>query len=146
MQMDKIIFLDFDGVIRITGEGIKPLFSKRACSLIDRLCDITGAKIVVASDLRNYAPFDTIDRLVHLVPISWNNYHECWKTPNLSFKQRCWEIINYLGYDNIDNNYICIDDNQEIYIDQRVREHCVWTNYRQGFTEKEFELALEKLT
>ena len=62
MQKNNIIFLDFDGVIRLGASdesGENPLFSKRACGLINRLCDMTGAKIVVTSDLRKYNPFDT---------------------------------------------------------------------------------------
>ncbi len=59
---DKVIFLDFDGVIRVDQHdggwlmaGTGPAFCSRRIGWLVEVCENTGAKIVVSSDWRRFS-------------------------------------------------------------------------------------------
>ena len=57
----KIIFLDFDGVI--TTEASYSRLDLEKMKLVKKICDETGAKIVISSSWRYNTLEKTIDRL-----------------------------------------------------------------------------------
>lgn len=82
--MEKIIFLDFDGVIRvpIEGCGLAPDpadFCQDRMRLLRWVCGATGARIVVSSDWRNLDNRAAIE--AHLSPYLAEHLHEDWATP-----------------------------------------------------------------
>lgn len=81
----KIIFLDFDGVIRIPidhGSVLGPDaadFCQVAMCRLRWVCGVTGARIVVSSDWRNVDNRPDIEQ--HLSPHLAELLHEDWATP-----------------------------------------------------------------
>lgn len=80
----KIIFLDFDGVIRVALEGgwIGPdaaQFCQDRMRSLAWACDATGARIVVSSDWRTAENRAEIED--HLSPHLSGYLHEDWATP-----------------------------------------------------------------
>ena len=63
--MNKIIFLDFDGVI--TTYASKWEIDNEKCLLVKKICDETGAKIVISSSWRYSTVEKTIDQYPGLV-------------------------------------------------------------------------------
>lgn len=75
------LFLDFDGVINSNrflqglhwAGGVKPMFSDKdfvemidpaAVKRVDKICDETGARIVISSSWRNHFPLITLERFL----------------------------------------------------------------------------------
>ncbi len=80
----KIIFLDFDGVIRIPidrgGLAADPAdFCQATMRLLGTVCQLTGARIVVSSDWRNVDNRPAIEQ--HLSPHLAHHLHVDWATP-----------------------------------------------------------------
>jgi len=82
----KIIFLDFDGVIRIPfptgGPEIDAEFSSERMKRVARLAVETGAQIVVSSDWRHMHDRGGIVQLLE-PHVPWELMHADWKTPFL---------------------------------------------------------------
>jgi len=80
----KIIFLDFDGVIRVAldGGGLAPDpadFCQDRMRQLRWVCQATGARIVVSSDWRSIDNRAEIES--HLSPYLAEYLHEDWATP-----------------------------------------------------------------
>lgn len=80
----KIIFLDFDGVIRVALEGgwvtaDAAVFCQDRQRLLRSVCQATGARIVVSSDWRNLENREEIRG--HLSPYLTEYLHVDWATP-----------------------------------------------------------------
>lgn len=78
MKYNKIIFLDIDGVINIPPYEF---FNKDCCKRVQRMCDVTGAKIVVSSSWRTDTVYTTQkvfpDYLQpYIVGVTIRGYHE----------------------------------------------------------------------
>lgn len=76
-----IIFLDFDGVIRIATDdtGRTSEFCQGRMAMLASICSDTGAKIVVSSDWRNAGNLAEIRD--HLSPYLAGYLHADWATP-----------------------------------------------------------------
>ena len=79
-----IIFLDFDGVIRVAPQGgfitaDAVQFCQHRMELLGGVCRETGAKIVVSSDWRNMENLHEI--IGHLTPHLHLHLHADWATP-----------------------------------------------------------------
>lgn len=81
---DSVIFLDFDGVIRVAVDGgwiaaDQAEFCQGRMKMLGEVCRETAAKIVVSSDWRNLENLDEIRAL--LAPYLARYLHEDWATP-----------------------------------------------------------------
>ena len=79
-----VIFLDFDGVIRITMDGgwlgpDRSEFCQLRMKVLREVCQKTRAKIVVSSDWRNIGNRSEIEG--HLSPYLADQLHDDWATP-----------------------------------------------------------------
>lgn len=89
----KIVFLDFDGVLngsyylyyRVIGKLLDhlPYFNPDCVARVNRLCDETGARIVVASTWRRERTLDELRELLHAQRI-WKRLKIIDKTPDKS--------------------------------------------------------------
>ena len=149
----KIIFLDFDGVIRIPllGTGFPPEseWVAECKGRIARLADATGAKIVISSDWGKRHSKEEILR--HLAPeISSHLLHDDWVTPDLSADYpprtvpRWPEIEAWLNLHAGHDKYVILDDMCKEHFEPVADSH-IPCSLGTGLTEKLFELALEKL-
>lgn len=73
--MQKIIFLDFDGVI--TTMASRYALDRYKCDLLQQVIDRTGAKIVVSSSWRKGSAEETIAELRN-VPTSFKKFVPSW--------------------------------------------------------------------
>ena len=79
-----VLFLDFDGVIRVAVEGgwigaDQAEFCQARMKMLAAICVKTGAKIVVSSDWRNLENRKEIEG--HLSPYLAEHLHDEWATP-----------------------------------------------------------------
>jgi hypothetical protein len=149
----KIIFLDFDGVIRvpILGTGFPPEseWLPESKERVARLARETGASIVVSSDWGKRQSREEIVR--SLAPeIPADLLHEDWRTPDLSADYpprsvpRLPEILAWLDAHPGHGEYVILDDlgrDQFVAVADR-HVPCVLLT---GFTERGYELALSKV-
>ena len=146
----KIIFLDCDGVINYVNwyhsddywnnNYTDPDIDPKVIERLNRLCDETGAKIVVSSSWKIVPTYKY--RLEHA-----GLKNIIGKTPDFIFldaKDYCrgWEIQAYLAEHKVDN-YIILDDMIDFYNYQR--DHFIHIDYINGFTEDDFEVAKNML-
>ncbi len=80
----RVIFLDFDGVIRVVVESgwagaDQSEFCQSRMKMLAKVCKETGAKIVVSSDWRNLENREKIKK--HLSPYLAEHLHDDWATP-----------------------------------------------------------------
>lgn len=151
----KILFLDIDGVLN-SGEYIQSLrYKKRSelgfpdCDLdpvaiqhLNRLCRVTGAKIVISSTWREFDDcIPALKRNGLKAPIVG-------KTPNLQRINRSCsrgeEIDSWEGWKlhKLDN-YLILDDDSDMLPKQK--DNFIQTNPRQGLTEEITNIAIKKL-
>jgi len=111
MTETPIIFLDFDGVIRVEGgnDGGWAMpsidFQPDRMKMISRICEKTGAKIVISSDWRSDG-FDKISRLIS--PYLSPHIHEDWATEIRGYR---WaEIERWLSNHPEVTKYAILDD------------------------------------
>ena len=151
--MQTIIFLDCDGCINSKQWYISDLaqslefkcnpkndpdIDPNVIQRINKLCELTGAKIVVSSSWR-IDPYYKI----RLENAGLKNIIGC--TPEFDFKNvlnysRGIEIQEWL--DNHDEvNYIIIDD--ELDFTEEQQKHFIHTDYNLGFTKDDFNRAYE---
>jgi hypothetical protein len=150
---NKIIFLDFDGVIRvpILGTGFPPEseWLPESKERVARLARETGASIVVSSDWGKRKSRDEIVR--SLAPeIPADLLHKDWRTPDLSADYpprsvpRLPEILAWLDAHPGHGEYVILDDLGRDQFAAVADRHvpCVLLT---GFTERLYELALSKM-
>ena len=137
---DKIIFLDFDGVItlpphwNINGDKLKNL---------KKIVDATNAKIVISSSWRELDLVSTKSRIL----VNNNNKILNW------FKDNIYDITPIAGYrgeeiqrwiDSHDiENYVILDDDSDMLDSQW--QHFIQTNYEFGITEQQIGLSIKVL-
>ena len=146
----KIIFLDCDGVINYVNwyhsddywnnNYTDPDIDPKVIERLNRLCDETGAKIVVSSSWKIVPTYKY--RLEHA-----GLKNIIGKTPDFIFLNaedycRGWEIQEYLNNYNVDN-YIILDDVKD-FCDNQL-DHFIYIDYYNGFTEDDFEVAKNML-
>lgn len=137
---DKIIFLDFDGVITIPPHWNLNLDKIKN---LKKIVDATNAKIVVSSSWRAMDVETTKSRIL----VNNNNKILNW------FKDNIYDITPIAGYrgeeiqrwiDSHDiENYVIIDDDTDM-LDSQIMNF-VQTNYEFGLTEQQVNLAIKVL-
>ena len=141
----KIIFLDIDGVMNSQTyyRSIKvkskdwDRFDPIAVKLLKMLLEEFEAKIVITSSWR----FGAIDILINeLSKTGLKKYlYKDWKTPQLYGYKRGDEIQKWLEKHLEVNNYIIIDDEENI-LDNQLR-YFIKTNMTFGFNDECYERA-----
>ena len=152
--MSKIIFLDFDGVIRIPvptgGPRIEAEFCPERKKRVTQLAEETGAEIVISSDWRERYP--EWDAMVTLLEphIPRAHLHRDWATPLLEevadqnripkVIPRGAEIVSWLA-DHADVKQFAILDDMNSKFFPLMREQLVTCQLLDGFTEERFQRA-----
>jgi hypothetical protein len=106
-----VIFLDFDGVIRVAVEGgwiaaDQADFCQARMKMLGEVCQATGSKIVVSSDWRHLEPLDKIK--AHLSPYLASYLHEDWKTPTCGHRWN--EVVQWLRDHDEVKQYAILED------------------------------------
>ena len=151
--MNKIIFLDFDGVLNTEHyQGLlqyqgKPwqdeygaFFDPKAVKQLKRIIDATDADIVVESSWK-YLGLDAMKELwkVRNLPGTIIDI-----TPSLLGKNKGVEIASWLSkYAKQDIRYVIIDD-EYVILDSQV-PHFILTNPYEGITEEQANRAISML-
>ena len=148
--MNKIIFLDFDGVITTYFSDWE--IDNDKCLLVKKICDETGAKIVISSSWRYSTVEKTIDvyklqdwvltpYVVGVTPLLSLSL-DCVKTSD--FPQRGLEIAEYIQTsDDLIKNYVILDDSTDLLYIQK--DHFVKTDTYKGISEENVQQAIQIL-
>lgn len=148
--MTKIIFLDFDGVITHQASGWE--IDNEKCLLVKKICDETGAKIVISSSWRHSTVKKTIAAyklqdwvltpyVVGVTPFLKLNLY-CIETTD--FPQRGLEIAEYIYIiDEFIKNYVILDDSTDLLYIQK--DHFVKTDTYKGISEENVQQAIQIL-
>jgi hypothetical protein len=108
-RSDSIVFLDFDGVIRIGGYeegGFKSHFCQEKMLMLSQVLSRTGAQLVVISDWRNASNRDEIEK--YLFPHLSKFMHKDWGTPICGHRWN--EVQKWLEQHQEVRRYVIIDD------------------------------------
>jgi hypothetical protein len=108
---ESVIFLDFDGVIRVVVEGgwVAPDqadFCQGRMKMLGDVCRQTGARIVVISDWRNLENRNEIE--AHLSPYLCQHLHPDWATPICGHRWN--EVDRWLAEHTEVTRYAILDD------------------------------------
>ena len=159
MQIDKVIFLDIDGVLVTTRSFIanrgKRLFDCIAAAMLRRVCE-NGVSIVISSTWRFRADLTgksdcPTDNQLHdnlmsegLLPY----LHSDWKTVDLhracADQIRGDEIAEWLSRHPEVTHYAIIDDDVDMTLEQK-RDHFVRTDAMNGFMYEHYKSLVEIL-
>lgn len=152
----KVIFLDFDGVIT-SKNGYS--FDPEKMMLVKRICDETGAYIVVSSSWRRFTLEDTIKSITEvcdslpvpfLIPeriigVTPRMYAFKYVDPKEHFiVPRGYEIERYLEEHKDIERYVIIDDENDMLLCQK--SSFIKTNSKLGITEKDVVKAIKLLS
>jgi len=152
---NKVIFLDFDGVIRLSTTTPSPKafeFVPSKIQLIKKLCYLTDAQVVVSSSWREIYTLDRM-RLEMFNILEACDFHEYWMTPILrshtknddKLIPRGAEISTWL-YNHTDvTNYVILDDLPSSDFNDHI-SHFVSCNAATGITDTEIAEAKQILT
>lgn len=148
--MSPVVFLDIDGVL-ILASGAHGA-DRRLPGTVDcvrRLCEATGAKIVVTSDRR----CDGLRSVEDLLGTELTEYlHESWKTPVCGHRVdeiRTWILRHSSALTKGENlNFVIIDDFEGHFknVHMEIRNRLVLCDSRVGFNEENLKEALEKIS
>lgn len=116
-SMSKVIFLDIDGpMIPVRAYWLptqtKPhvsVFDPVAVSLLNKLIEASGAKIVMSSSWRKQG-YDVVVELLSKNGVDPKHLHEDWDTPWKFSSQRIHEIKWWLDDHSEVTHYVAIDD------------------------------------
>ena len=133
---DKIIFLDFDGVIRcycpysLDVGGCS--FIPEKIELIFQLAKNVGAKVVVTSDWRNLDNRKSIEKNLGVISTV---LHCDWATPIIGHRHD--EVAKWLEAHDVDD-YVIFEDFEMHFngAPQEMLDRIVWCDTRTGVTEK----------
>lgn len=144
----KVIFLDCDGVINYTSwyysdeyknnEYVDPDIDPNVIQRLNKICDLTGTKIVISS---SWKIDDWYDRRLGFAGLK----NIIGKTPDFIFRDpysRGMEIDAYLKSNNV-SNYVIIDDCLD-FTDEQM-SHVIKTDPYYGFTEDWVKVAINML-
>ena len=146
----KIVFLDFDGVLQINRSRSKPYqpgsptFDRESVSNLNRLLELTCAKIVVTSSWR----LDSDLPLQRLLDFEGVKGEVVGQTPYLSlgYHGRGAEILAFLREENFPiEQFVILDDDIEHDIADFFPNSLVRTDMAAGFDEAAFKKALEAM-
>lgn len=157
--MQKIIFLDFDGVI--TTMASRYALDRYKCDLLQQVIDRTGAKIVVSSSWREGSAEETIAELKN-IPTSFKKFVPSWVDEIVGVTIRAYNYIRdgvHLGIPRgveikqwidthlhrdkegkykrkqvgVDFQYIILDDDSDMLLEQG--EHFIHTDTYLGLSQ-----------
>lgn len=137
MSANKILFLDFDGVITTYKSGWK--FDEEKLKLLDQIIQETQCKIVISSSWRRRTVEDTVKAL-HFLPFI-NEVIGVTPTLELPTEQGSWEfdtpfrgleIDAYLNSIGKKVNYVILNDDSDFLWTQK--DHLVHTDPYEGLT------------
>lgn len=142
----KVIFLDFDGVIT-TLESRWNIDSEK-CKLVKRICDETGAKIVISSSWRKSNLEYTMKQFSKESFLLYDYVVDVTKRLSISGSAsitipRGVEILEYIESHDSITNYVILDDDTDMLLWQR--NHFVHTSTYEGINEKNVEQAIKIL-
>ncbi len=142
----KVIFLDFDGVIT-TLESRWNIDSEK-CKLVKRICDETGAKIVISSSWRKSNLEYTMKQFSKESFLLYDYVIDVTKRLSISGSAsitipRGVEILEYIESHDSITNYVILDDDTDMLLWQR--NHFVHTSTHEGINEKNVEQAIKIL-
>ena len=149
----KVIFLDFDGVI--TTYSTKWNISLRHVKRVKKICDETGAKLVISSSWRHENVQKTIDGIIGKTKLCPRNKMLYWLidniydiTPWFSDKKyngtgRGGEIQTWLDKHPEVDNYVIIDDETDM-LDEQIFNF-VQTDWTFGIQDREVKLCIDIL-
>lgn len=151
MEGLKVIFLDFDGVI--TCHNSKWSLMPDKMNMIRRICENTGAKIVISSSWR----MNTLESTLAYITDSKTPYVDgnpyslseftIDVTPNFDHNDygRGDEILNWLDRHPEVINYVIIDDNTFDMLPSQ-EGHIIETSWESGIGEEDVETAIKILS
>lgn len=155
----KVIFLDIDGVLNHDQWYISKRYQDMqwnedneldidpdCAERINKICEVTDAKIVISSDWR-YSWYGTILRLerggINKEYIIDKTPERIWlNIPGID-KSRGAEIEDWLDFNIDTNNYVIIDDRTDFKKNQR--KHFVHINPHRGLTDEDMNEAINIL-
>jgi len=150
--MDKIIFLDIDGVLcthrsqvgSMIATGTMETLDPIGVNMISYLCAISDAKVVISSTWR--LMHKDLPMMFRMVGFR-GKFHEVWKTPdafntNTHHTLRGDDLNQWLE-ENGDHEYIIIDDDSDFYDNQK--ERLIHTETKDGISYQNFRDACELL-
>lgn len=160
----KIIFLDFDGVI--TNLESRYCLNNKKMELVKRICDETGAKIVISSSWRvkdvettlksiseshrDNDPFILAEYVIDITPRFHFKYEDNYVTIHRG--EEIQYIIDKYKYriykqesTNVDrlDNYVILDDDTDMLLWQA--DHFIKTDPYEGITEDDVKKAISIL-
>lgn len=158
----KLIFLDFDGVI--TNLESRYALNGKKMELVKKICDATGAKIIISSSWRskdvettlNFIngssrdndPFILADYVIGVTPRFSFKYGDEYITAHRGSEIQY--IINKYKYRNESmgcseklKNYLILDDDSDMILWQK--DHFIKTDAYEGITEEDVEKAISIL-
>jgi len=146
-MIDKIIFLDFDGVITNYESGFK--LNPDKLKLLGKIIDITGCNLVISSTWRSNDVKTTIEKLSD--PLDYYNngivFPFCDKivgvTDRINQAKRGVEIAKWIKDNNFIGQYVILDDMGEMLEEQK--PYFVMTDLWEGLTDSDIEKAIKIL-
>jgi hypothetical protein len=149
----RILFLDFDGVIRLCpdfntrGEIPDPVFSIPKMEILADICKTTGTSVVISSEHRKHlTKMGVIDKLTGNLA---RHLHRNWATPVIPGVNRWAEIFSWLdAYGDQIEHFAILDDYAPHFRDAPpgIRSKLVLCNNRHGFVPELKDSLIEKLT
>lgn len=156
--MNKIIFLDFDGVITTLKSNW--CIDNEKVELVKQICDTTGAKIVISSSWRRYTLEQTIEAIttreaeIGHNPFPYPEYIVGITSRMYGFKYlerdkhyglcRGVEIDRWLWEHQDVTNYVILDDDPDMLLSQK--KHFIKTHALRGISKRDVERAINILT
>lgn len=149
MSVKRVVFLDFDGVIRLI-PSIEddarliippPEFDHMKMRVLAEICGLSDAKIVVSSDLRKIDTYECTDNRAEverwLCPhIPRHMLHDDWATPIIG--HRWQEIERWLSKHPEVTSYAILEDSPVHFenASEYMKSRIIWCNNRFGLTSK----------
>lgn len=149
--MNKIIFLDMDGVLNGDEDFIPPGFNKQVSihpigmkkvHLLRRIIEETGAKVVISSCWRHSWSIDQFNAVFSVFSY-WLDGWIIGKTPSLGYGvTRGYEINAWIKTNNFTGKFVILDDDSDM---EPYMDYLVQTNGEIGLTEADAEKAIRLL-
>lgn len=121
----KIIFLDIDGVLCTTRShaahlesGLMQHLDPIGCKMLDKICQKTGAKIVISSTWRHHHDRGSMLCILQNAGFALPDFHKDWKTPAKMSATRGEEIKLWLLDHPEVTQYAILDDNSDMLTEQ----------------------------